>query len=148
MWSAACQDSKISVGGGWIRLIVGFQPRMVIAPTANGIRWCMQMYAWWFNVDLSCLGRTMYARRQISGRLLGLLIYSRVRTKENASHEEICCLSLAFSIPNRVKLAIRTPQLILPYYLQLPKKRNCGKRYKWLNHIQVIMGWGGGESGL
>ncbi len=33
------------VGGGWIRLIVGFQPLMVISPTASWIRWCMQVYA-------------------------------------------------------------------------------------------------------
>ncbi len=31
-------------GGGWIRLIVGFQPLMVISPTASEI-WCMQVYA-------------------------------------------------------------------------------------------------------
>ncbi len=31
--------------GGWIRLIVGFQPLMVISPTASWIRWCMQVYA-------------------------------------------------------------------------------------------------------
>ncbi len=34
--------------GGWIRLIVGFQPLMVISPTASWIRWCMQVYVWWF----------------------------------------------------------------------------------------------------
>ncbi len=50
-------------GGGWIRLTVGFQPLMVISPTASWIRWCMQVYAWWFNVDLSCLGRTICARQ-------------------------------------------------------------------------------------
>ncbi len=33
------------VGGGWIRLLVGFQPLMVISPTARWIRWCMQVYA-------------------------------------------------------------------------------------------------------
>ncbi len=48
---------------GWIRLIVGFQPLMVISPTASWIRWCMQAYAWWVNVDLSCLGWTIYARQ-------------------------------------------------------------------------------------
>ena len=26
----------------------GFQPLMGISPTANWIRWCMQVYAWWF----------------------------------------------------------------------------------------------------
>ncbi len=30
---------------GWIRLIVGFQPLMVISPTAIWIRWCMQEYS-------------------------------------------------------------------------------------------------------
>ncbi len=30
-------------GVGWIRLIVGFQPLMVISPTASWIRWCMQV---------------------------------------------------------------------------------------------------------
>ncbi len=35
---------------------------MVISPTASWIQWCMQMYAWWFNADLSCLGRMIYAR--------------------------------------------------------------------------------------
>ncbi len=37
---------------GWIRLIVGFQPLLVISPTASWIRWCMQVYEWWFNGDL------------------------------------------------------------------------------------------------
>ncbi len=50
-------------GRGGIRLIVGFQPLMVISPTASWIRWCTQVYAWWFNVDLCCLGRTIYARQ-------------------------------------------------------------------------------------
>ncbi len=36
---------------------------MVISPTASWIRWCMQVYAWWFNLDLSCLGRTIYDRQ-------------------------------------------------------------------------------------
>ncbi len=44
-------------GGGGIRLIVDFQPLMVISLTASCIRWCMRGY---FNVDLSCLGRTIY----------------------------------------------------------------------------------------
>ncbi len=47
-------------GGGWIRLIVGFQPLRVISPTPSWIRWCMQVFV---NVDLSCLGRTNYARQ-------------------------------------------------------------------------------------
>ena len=47
-------------GEGWIRLIVGFHSLMVISPTASWIRLCMQVYAWWFNVDLSCLGRTIF----------------------------------------------------------------------------------------
>ncbi len=32
-------------GGGGVGLIVGFQPLMVISPTASWIRWCMQVYA-------------------------------------------------------------------------------------------------------
>ncbi len=32
-------------GGGGIRLIVGFQPLMIISPTASWIQWCMQVYA-------------------------------------------------------------------------------------------------------
>ncbi len=32
--------------GGGIRLIVGFQPLMVISPTASWIQWRMQVYAW------------------------------------------------------------------------------------------------------
>ncbi len=32
-------------GGGGVRLIVSFQPLMVISPTASCIRWCMQVYA-------------------------------------------------------------------------------------------------------
>ncbi len=36
--------------GGGIRLIVGFQPLMVISPTASWIRWRMQVYAWWLGV--------------------------------------------------------------------------------------------------
>ena len=35
-----------SDGAGVIRLIVGFQPLMVISPTTSCIRWCMQVYAW------------------------------------------------------------------------------------------------------
>ncbi len=54
--------------GGGIRLIVGFQPLMVISPTASWIRWCMQVYAWWFNVDLSCLGRTIYVRQFLGAK--------------------------------------------------------------------------------
>ncbi len=34
-----------TVWGRWIRLIVGFQPLMVISLTASWIRWCMQVYA-------------------------------------------------------------------------------------------------------
>ncbi len=34
-----------------------------ISPTASSIRWCMQIYSWWCNVDLSCLGRTIYTRQ-------------------------------------------------------------------------------------
>ncbi len=56
------------VGGGGIRLIVGFQPLMVISQTASWIRWCMQVNAWWFNVDLSCLGRTIYARQFLGAK--------------------------------------------------------------------------------
>ncbi len=56
------------IGGGRIRLIVGFQPLMVISPTASWIRWCMQVYVWWFNVDLSCLGRTVYARQFLGAK--------------------------------------------------------------------------------
>ncbi len=54
--------------GGGIRLIVGFQPLMVISQTTSWIRWCMQVYAWWFNVDLSCLGRTIYARQFLGAK--------------------------------------------------------------------------------
>ena len=57
LWYSPCQPLKRSkfnkpvinrVGGGWIRLIVGFQPLMVTSTTASCIRWCMQVYAWWF----------------------------------------------------------------------------------------------------
>ncbi len=54
--------------GGWIRLIVGFQPLMVISPTAGWIRWCMQVYAWWCKMNLSCLGRTIYARHFLGAK--------------------------------------------------------------------------------
>ncbi len=43
---------------------------MVISPTSSWIRWCMQVYAWWFNVDLSCLGRTIYARQFLENVLI------------------------------------------------------------------------------
>ncbi len=46
-----------------IRLIVGFQPLVVISPTASWILWLMQVYAWWVNVELSCFGRATYARQ-------------------------------------------------------------------------------------
>ncbi len=37
---------KLSIAyRGWIRLIVSFQPLMVISPTASWILWCMQVYA-------------------------------------------------------------------------------------------------------
>ncbi len=56
--------------GGGIRLIVGFQPLMVISPTPSWIRSCMHVYnAWWFNVDMSCLGRTVYARQFLGTKL-------------------------------------------------------------------------------
>ncbi len=55
--------------GGWIKLIVGFQPLMVISPTASWIRWCMQVYVHvWVNVDLSCLGRTIYTRQLLGAK--------------------------------------------------------------------------------
>ncbi len=62
---------------GWSRLIVGFQPLMVISPTASWIRWRMQVYAW-CNVYLSCLGGpnktgphggTIYARQFLGAKL-------------------------------------------------------------------------------
>ena len=31
------------LGGGRIRLIVGFQPLLIRSPTASWIRWCMQV---------------------------------------------------------------------------------------------------------
>ncbi len=48
-------DPFIMLGGG-IRLIVGFQPLMVISPTASWIRWCMKVYVWCFNVDFFLFG--------------------------------------------------------------------------------------------
>ncbi len=39
-----CQRQPLTSGRG-IRLIVGFQPLMVISPTASWIRWCRQVYA-------------------------------------------------------------------------------------------------------
>ncbi len=53
----------VHAGGGGVRFIIGFQPLMVLSPTASWIWWCMQVYAFWSNVDLSCLGRTIYARQ-------------------------------------------------------------------------------------
>ncbi len=35
--------------GGGIRIIVGFQPLMVISRTASWVRGCMQVYVWWFH---------------------------------------------------------------------------------------------------
>ncbi len=40
----ACILIHIEYIGGWIMLIVGFQPLMVISPTASWIRWCMQVF--------------------------------------------------------------------------------------------------------
>ncbi len=37
---------------------------MVISPTASGIRWCMRVSY----VDLSCLGRTIYARQFLGAK--------------------------------------------------------------------------------
>ncbi len=42
---AVTTSDGILMGGGEIRLIVGFQPLMVISPTASRIRCCMQVYA-------------------------------------------------------------------------------------------------------
>ncbi len=53
----AFQETKVQIGEGilvalgvreegGIRIIVDFQPLMVISPTASWIRWCMQVYAW------------------------------------------------------------------------------------------------------
>ncbi len=50
------------------RPIVGFQLLMVISPTARWIRWCMQVYGLWFNVDLSCLSRTISARQLLGAK--------------------------------------------------------------------------------
>ncbi len=55
-------------GGGGIRLIVGFQPIVVISLTVSWIRWCMRVYAWWWNEDLSCLGHTIYARQFLGAK--------------------------------------------------------------------------------
>ena len=33
------------LGSGGVKLIVGFQPLIVISPTASWIRWCMQVHA-------------------------------------------------------------------------------------------------------
>ncbi len=41
---------------------------MVISLTASWIRWCMQVFEWWFNVDLSCLGRRIYARQFLGAK--------------------------------------------------------------------------------
>ncbi len=42
------------MGGGGIMLIVGFQPLMVISPTASWIRWCMQVWtANWYRTDIA-----------------------------------------------------------------------------------------------
>ncbi len=38
------QVARADGGGGGIRLIVSFQPLMVISPTASWIRWCMQVW--------------------------------------------------------------------------------------------------------
>ncbi len=43
---AVMRDFKSYWGRRCIRLIVGFQPLMVISPTASWIRWCMHVYAW------------------------------------------------------------------------------------------------------
>ncbi len=70
---------------GGIRIIVGFQPLMVISPTASWIRWCMQGYAWWFNVDQSCLGRTIYAR-QFLGAKPPIHFHHRCAERNHSDH--------------------------------------------------------------
>ncbi len=52
-------------GGGWIRLIVGFQPLMVISPTVSWIRWCMQVYACEFT-SVGCAVQVMTAPKKRS----------------------------------------------------------------------------------
>ncbi len=49
--------------GGWIGLIVGFQPLMIISTTASWIRWCVQVYACDLMWTCLVLGRTIYARQ-------------------------------------------------------------------------------------
>ena len=47
-WKRPDMNRPIKVGitqGGEIWLKVGFRPLEIIAPTGNGIRWCMQVYA-------------------------------------------------------------------------------------------------------
>ncbi len=44
----------------------GGQPLMVISPTASWIRRCMQVYVWWFNVDLF-----VWAERSTPDNFLG-----------------------------------------------------------------------------
>ncbi len=55
--TATSNVSSSCAYGGRGRLIVGFQPLMVISPTASWIRWCMQVYAFEF-----CAYRTMRLR--------------------------------------------------------------------------------------
>ncbi len=54
----------LNTNWGGIRLIVGFQPLMVISPTASWIRWCMQVCA--CELMWTCL---VWAERSAPGSL-------------------------------------------------------------------------------
>ncbi len=58
-------------GGGWIRLIVGFQPLRVISPDHPPYVGFGGVYVGvcvWLKVDLSCFGRTIYAQQFLGAK--------------------------------------------------------------------------------
>ncbi len=81
---------------GWIRFIVGFQPLMVISPTGSWIPWCMQCGNF-FNLDLSCLSRT------ISMHWIGIGTEVAVLNFQVVPIPQVVLKTKSHKIPNRLQ---------------------------------------------
>ncbi len=86
---------------------------MVISPTASWIRWCMQGYAWWFNVDLSCLGRTIYAIQFLGAKPL---IQFRHRWAEREHSDHLYCSEPPSRMPNSLMPSVKLRSANLPFF--------------------------------
>ncbi len=77
-------EESLSLGGGvgLIVGIVGFQPLMVVSPTASYIRWCMQVYAG----DIMKLYEGKYTFTQVHGLLPKPLLRTSTHSFEIHPH--------------------------------------------------------------